>query len=262
MRRILVTLLLAIAPALHALDVPPPPNAPFTDAAGIVSASEADALNAKLRAFESETGNQLVIYVFRSIENESIEDFTIRCAERWKAGSAQADNGLILFVFVEEKKIRIEVGHGLEGTITDAYSSRVIRETIAPRFREGHWYSGLNAGADALISRITGKPALQVQPAPATSRPVRRTQPGIDLGTIFFILFILIFVIGPMFARRRGGGCGGGGCIVPWFLLGGGGGRGITFGGGGGGGWSGGGGGGGWSGGGGSFGGGGATGGW
>lgn len=264
--RILAAALLFVALRVFALDVPPPPNAPFTDTAGLVSASDADALNNKLRAFETETGAQFIVYIFPTIGDEVIEDFTIRCAERWKAGQAKADNGLILFVFVKERKIRFEVGHGLEGTITDAYAGDVIRDVIQPRFREQKYAQGLNDAVDTVIARIKNKEA----PIPAAERSTRpREVPsdggssggGMDLGTILFIIFILLFVVAPMFSRRRGG-CGGSGCLLPFFM-GGGGGSGITFGGGGGGwGGGGGGGGGGWSGGGGSFGGGGATGGW
>jgi uncharacterized protein len=238
-----------IAYSAIALTVPPSPTQWFTDSASLASPSEAEALNQKLKAFEERSGAQFIIYTFPSLEEEALEDFTIRCAERWKAGQKKYDNGLILFVFAKERKIRIEVGYGLEGTLTDAFTSDVIRNDIAPRFRTGDYAGGLNAAADHLIARVENKEA----PVPVSRRARRSGRPsGIDPVFLFFIVMIFLFFVLPVL--RRGGGCGG--CIplfLPW------GGSGITFGGGGGG-W--GGGGGGFSGGGGGFGGGGSSGGW
>ena len=254
----LLLLLLALFAAVpaRALDVPPPPTRWFTDTAGLLSPTEGDLLNRKLADFEQASGAQFIIYVFPSLEQESLEDFTIRAVERWKVGQKKYDNGLVLFVFVEEKKVSIEVGYGLEGTMTDAFSSRVIREQIAPAFSQGQYGQGLNRAADAIITKIrTGEEPV----APLERRGQGKAQ-GEELGIIpvLFILLFVFFVLVPMFSGRRGG-CGG--CMFPFIFPGGG----ITFGGGGfsGGGFGGGGfGGGGFSGGGGGFGGGGASGGW
>jgi uncharacterized protein len=249
----LATLIIFVATSGVALDVPPAPQQWFTDSAGLVDATQASQLNEKLQSFEQRSGAQFIIYTFPSLQGEALEDFTIRCAEKWKVGNKKYDNGLILFVFAQEKKVRVEVGYGLEGTMTDAVSSRVIREQIAPNFQKGNYNAGLNGAADAIIARIENKEA--------PVRPVGGTQSskpgGIDVIGLLVLLFVFFFIILPML-RRGGGGCGG--CLWPMFFLGGGGrGGGITFGGGGGG-W--GGGGGGFSGGGGGFGGGGASGGW
>lgn len=248
---ILVTFL---AVAAVALDIPPTPNRWFTDRAGIVSATEADLLNRKLEQFEQSSGAQFIVYIFPALEDEALEDFTHRVVEQWKVGQKKYDNGIVLFVFVKEQKVRIEVGYGLEGTITDAFSSRVIRDVIAPAFQAKEFGKGLQGAADAIINKIrTGE-----EPVP----PIERrggSQGGADIGVIplIIILFVVFFVIAPMFSRRRSG-CGG--CILPFLFSG----NGISFGSGGGGGFGGGsfGGGGGFSGGGGSFGGGGASGGW
>ncbi len=251
---------LLAAPFLQALDVPPSPTQWFTDRAGIVSPTEADLLNRKLKDFEQQSGAQFIIYVFRSLEGEALEDFTMRCAESWKVGQKKYDNGLILFVFFDDRKARIEVGYGLEGTVTDAFSSRVIRQSIAPAFQRQQYAEGLNAAADALITKIrTGEEPVE----PMERSPGRAREGNRDIGIVplIFILIVIFFVVVPMVAR--GGGCGG--CLLPLLFSGGG----VTFGGGGhrggfGGGFGGGfsGGGGGFSGGGGGFGGGGASGGW
>jgi uncharacterized protein len=265
-KRFLLAILLLAAASAAALEVPPPPAQWVTDRAGILGGTEADLLNAKLRDFEQSSGAQFIIYTFPSLEGESVEDFTIRCVERWKVGQKKYDNGLVLFVFKEERTVRVEVGYGLEGTITDAFSSRVIREQVAPHFQQNDYAGGLNAAADAIIQKIrTGEepvPPLQQQ-QPGASRGQQQTRGDIPFPLVILILFMVFFVIVPMLTRgrRRRSGCGG--CIFPFFFPGGG----ITFGGGGfgGGGFGGGGfggGGGGFSGGGGGFGGGGATGGW
>lgn len=255
--RVLVLVLLLCAPVVLALEVPPPPARWITDRAGLLSTTEVALLDSKLQAFEEAQGSQFLIYIFPSLEGESMEEFTIRCVERWKVGQKKYDNGLVLFVFAREKRVRVEVGYGLEGTITDAFSSRVIREILAPPFQRGAYAEGLNAAADAIIRKIrTGE---EPTPAPRPAGGQAAEDGDLSPFTIVIILFIVFFVVLPMLGRRRGG-CGG--CLPLFFLSGLGGGRGVTFGGGGfsggGGGW----GGGGFSGGGGSFGGGGASGGW
>ena len=249
--------LLLLASSARALDVPPPPTRYVTDSAGVLTESDAHALNEKLAAFEQSSGAQFIIYTFPTLGDEALEDFTIRCAEKWKVGNKKYDNGLILFAFMKERKLRIEVGYGLEGSVTDAFSSRVIREYIAPHFQQGDYAGGLNAAADALIAQIQHKEA-PVPPAGAR-RPVSGSGSGgaaVAPGcfSLIIVIFVIIF-IASIITRSRPG-CGG--CFWPMFFLGGGSGRSFGGGGsgGGGGGWSG------FGGGGGGFGGGGASGGW
>src|SRR5581483_4124748 len=185
-------LVLAAAGRTYALDVPPPPTHFFTDQAGIVDAAAAEALNGKLASFEQTSGAQFIIYIFPTLDDEALEDFTIRCAERWKVGNKKYDNGLILFVFMKERKLRIEVGYGLEPTITDAFSSRVIREYIAPHFKQGDYAGGLNAGADALIAEIQHKEP-PVPPAQTRSAPSGSAQAG-SLITLLFVVFFIIMI--------------------------------------------------------------------
>ncbi|HEX9981722.1 MAG TPA: TPM domain-containing protein [Thermoanaerobaculia bacterium] len=267
---LLLLLLSGAAPALHALDVPPPPKTWFTDAAGVVSTTQAALLDRKLSDFEQASGVQFIIYVFPTLGGEqSMEAFTIRCVEQWKVGQRKYDNGVVLFVFVQDRKMRVETGYGTGGAITDAFSATVIRDVIAPRFRENDYYGGLSAGADAIMAKLRGEeaPVAPLNPRGPRTMPRQGQAPapasGPGIGTILVILFVIFFVIAPMLGgrRRRRSGCGG--CFFPFFMFPGGGG-GITFGGGGGGfgGGSFGGGGGGFEGGGGRFGGGGASGGW
>ncbi|HEV8435309.1 MAG TPA: TPM domain-containing protein [Thermoanaerobaculia bacterium] len=254
-------LLVALAAPALAKEPPPAPTQWFTDEAGLVQGSDAAALNEKLRAFEQSSGAQFIIYVFKSLDGDPLEDFTIRCAEKWKVGNKKYDNGLILFVFVQERKFRVEVGYGLEGAVTDAFSSDVLRNYLAPHFRQSDYAGGLNAAADAIMAKIRGEEPARPPVNPETSHAGRahRAAGSIPPVAILFIIIFFLFIL-PRFFLPRGPGCGG--CFWPMFFLGGGG-RGSTFGGFGGGGFGGfGGGGGGFSGGGGGFGGGGASGGW
>ena len=244
-------LLVVLATAAFALDVPPPPTRWYTDQAGLLSAADGDALNQKLADFEKRSGAQFIIYVLPTLGDGAMEDFTIKSAERWKVGNKKYDNGLILFVFVKEHKVRVEVGYGLEPTVTDSFSSDLINLYITPRFRNNDFAGGLNAAADAVIARIekTEPPRPAAGPKPGGAA----APGGVDMVAVVILIFIFLFFILPML-RRRGAGSGGcGGCWLPMMLMGGGG---QTFGGGGFGG------GGGFSGGGGGFGGGGASGGW
>jgi uncharacterized protein len=259
---LLLLALLGVSSA-SALDIPPTPTQWLVDSAHVLSPTDAEALNQKLRDFEQSSGAQFIIYTFPSLEGEALDDFSIRAAEKWKIGNKKYDNGIILFVFVQDRKLRFEVAYGLEATVTDAYSSRVIREVIAPKLAAGDWPGGLNAGADAMISRISGKEA---PVAPVSGSGTSQRGPavtGIDFRFLFFIAIIFLFFILPILRRGGGrrGGCGGCGGCWPLFFFPGGGGTTFRGGGFGGGGW-GGGGGGGFSAGGGSFGGGGASGGW
>lgn len=264
-----VAIALLLASAAHALDVPSKPTQWVNDyGTNLVSADDVRHLNEKLEGLYKKTGTQFLIMLFPSLEGEDDLGYTNRVANVWKVSG---DKALMLFVFAKEHRVRIQVGYGLEAVITDAYSSRIIRETITPRFKQNDFAGGLDAGIDALTAKIDPN-AVGATSGPAAS-PQRTARSSQGSGPNKFVLLVLfwvvIFVLLPMFSRglrRRGrGGCGGcNGCLWPMFFGGWGGGGGTTFGGGG---WGGGGGGGwstggSWGGGGSSFGGGGAGGGW
>ena len=243
----LILLVLLGAASVLALEVPATPVHWVTDSAGILDPTAASSLDAKLRAFEERAGAQFIIYIFPSLEGDSLEDFTIRAAESWRVGQKGLDNGLVLFVFVEDRKARIEVGYGLEDTLTDALSSRILRQDLAPAFAKGRYADGLEAAADRIIALIekgeTATPDSQPSGSPRFS----------PFDVFILIMIILIFVLLVLRGSRSGGR---GGSLGPSGYSGGGrtwGARSGGFGGGGSGGFSGGGGG---------FGGGGASGSW
>lgn len=239
------------------------------DLAQLLPRERAAALDARLAEHERKTGQQLVLLTLPSLEGQDIEQLGIEVAEKWKLGGAKRDDGLIVLVARDEKRIRIEVGYGLEGVIPDAIASRVIREVMGPAFRRGDYAGGIEAGFAALIERAGGD-AAGPQPRAPERRPARaRSSVGLLLGLLFFVLAMASRGgggRGGRYGRRRGsralGGLGGfaGGLLGAG--LGGGLGGGFRGGFGGGGGGFGGGGGGGFGGGGGRFGGGGASGGW
>jgi uncharacterized protein len=227
-----------------------------TDYAHVLSADALARLNQQALSYEPGSTRKIVVAIFPTLDDEAVEDFSIRLAEAWKIGSKKNNDGVLVLLFIKEHKIRIEVGYGLEGELTDVKSHRIEDELMAPRFRQGDWEGGIRA-ALAAIDTATGGHEHAEGKLPARQPSSSSGGGGIPIGVIVFIIFFVVLLI----SRRGGGGRGGGGSIWPWIFLGGGGGGGWS---GGSSGWSSGGGGGsGWSGGGGgSFGGGGATGSW
>jgi uncharacterized protein len=124
------------------------------DYARLLSPDAERHLEAKLAERERATGAQMVVAIFPSLEGENDADFGIRLAERWRVGQKGLDNGVILLVFVQDRKVRAEIGYGLEPVLTDAVAAQIIREAIAPRFREQRYAAGLEAAVDAVYARI------------------------------------------------------------------------------------------------------------
>ncbi|WP_148715903.1 TPM domain-containing protein [Chitinolyticbacter meiyuanensis] len=133
-------------------------TARVTDQTGTLRAGEIAALEGKLAAFEARKGSQIAVLIVPSTQTESIEQYAIRVVERWRLGRKGVDDGVLLLVAKDDRKVRIEVGYGLEGALTDARSSRIIRNVIQPAFRAGDFYGGLDAAADQLIAVIDGEP--------------------------------------------------------------------------------------------------------
>jgi uncharacterized protein len=248
----LLLLVLLAVPGAAALRVPPPPDHRVNDYAGALTPAERDRLEQTLIAREATSRNQVVVAIFRSLEGESLEDYSIRLAQAWRIGQKGLDNGVIFLVFLDDRKMRIEVGYGLEGNLTDAISSSILRDVVAPRFRAGQIAEGIGAGLDAIDRAIAGT---YVRP-PDAGKARRQGDIGwrelLGLLFVFFLIVALVTNRMQQAALRRRGWTGG---STGW------GGPFVGGGGFGGGGW-GGGGGGGFSGGGGGFGGGGSSGSW
>jgi uncharacterized protein len=128
-----------------------------TDEAGVFSAADVARLEQKLAAYEQATGHQFAVLVVRSLEGEALEAFAIRVAEAWKLGDARRDDGLIVLLAVDDRAVRVEVGHGLEGAVPDVVAGRVIRDVMTPRFKSGDYAGGLEDGLDALMRAAQGE---------------------------------------------------------------------------------------------------------
>lgn len=178
----------------HAQDLQPLPQlvAPVTDTTGTLTAEQIERLNSKLRAFEAKKGSQIVVVVVPSTQPESIEQYTLRLAEQAKLGRKKADDGLLVVLAMQDKKTRIEVGYGLEGVIPDSVANRVRREAMNPAFRDGRFFDGLNASADAFIKLIDGEPL----PPPASSPDSSYQDVGEDYEILLVIALVATIVVG------------------------------------------------------------------
>ncbi len=168
------------------------------DEANILSAQAKSELEAILKYERDSTSNQIAILIIPSLDGESLEDFSLRVAEQWKIGQKGKDNGVLLLITMQERRMRIETGEGLEGVLTDAMSSRINRNEIAPRFRTGDYDGGVKAGVLAIIQVIKGE-YKNDDPAPR-----KKSRKGSPLTTI---IIIIVFIL--LASRRRGGGGGG-----------------------------------------------------
>ncbi len=127
------------------------------DDAKVLSQQTIETLEAKLSRYEDSTTNQIAILIVNSLDGASLEDYSLRVAEKWKLGQKDRDNGVLLLIAVEDHKIRIETGYGLEGVLTDAICGRIIRNEMAPNFRKDDYDSGVSAGIAAMIAAIGGE---------------------------------------------------------------------------------------------------------
>jgi uncharacterized protein len=208
-----------------ALEVPPL-RGQVTDLAGALDPPTRSRLEEKLQAYRRATGHEYAVLVVPALESEALEDYALRVAEAWQLGKKNKDDGLLLFVAMAERRVRVEVGYGLEGAITDAYSSRVIRNVIVPAFQKQDFAGGIEQGLDVLMAAGRGEaPEPEAVPQGA---PGFRQRPRMSLGTIiFFVILFLLFLrprrrsalpamllgsmLGGGFGGRRGGFGGGGG---------------------------------------------------
>lgn len=219
--RWLILLLLTVAPLTTKAQTLPELTGRVVDQAGILSAETEHGLTERLLAHEKATSNQVVVVTLGSLQGYSIEQFGVALGRHWQIGQEGRDNGVVLLVAPNERKVRIEVGYGLEGILTDAVASSIIRNEILPRFRNRDMAGGIRAGADMILHAIDGtyQPLPEAQDAPSLER--------IGFGLFLSIVF-LVFVIMSLrreaaagWGKRRrsgwqyydgyGGGSGGGG---------------------------------------------------
>ena len=207
----LVPLLLVLAVAVaqtSTADLRPIPklSARVTDLTGMLTAEQQNALEQKLAAFEAAKGSQLAVLIVPTTHPEEIEQYSIRVVEQWKlgrgsVGGRKVDDGALLLIAKDDHRVRIEVGYGLEGVLTDAMSNRIISETIVPAFREGNFYEGIDGGLDQMMKLIQGEP---LPPPEHAWRPGEHHGGSPLLPELLFAVLVGSVVLRAIFGRTLG----------------------------------------------------------
>jgi uncharacterized protein len=195
-------LLLGLAVACGAQDLQPIPKvARVTDLTGTLTAGQQTALEQKLSAFESAKGAQLAVLIVQTTQPEEIEQYSIRVVDAWKLGRKGVDDGALLLVAKDDHKVRIEVGRGLEGVLTDALSNRILDETVKPAFRQGNFYGGIDAGLEQMMKVVSGE---SLPPPEQRWQPGRGGHGGGLLLPFLFAVFAGSVVLRSIFGRTVG----------------------------------------------------------
>lgn len=207
---VVLAALLAVAAAHAETPIPPPPTAFVTDRAAFLSPAAVSELDERLAGYARQSGHQIVVYVDHTTGGVPIEDWAVKAFERWKVGRKGIDDGLVLFIFKDDHRLRIEVGYGLEERVPDLLASRIINDDMVPRIRAGDADGAVRTGVDRLIQTIGGTGA----PPPAHKTPAWVSVVVIILalmagGFIFTHPALAALILAS--SGRRGGGWGGGG---------------------------------------------------
>ena len=161
-----------------------------TDLTQTLSQPQQAALEAKLAAFEQKKGSQIALLIVPTTQPEDIAQYSIRVADAWKLGRKKVDDGLLILIATEDRKMRIEVGYGLEGPIPDLTAKRVINEVIAPKFKQGDFYGGLDSGVDRLIGLIEGEPLPEPTSPASSGMGIENMLPLLLFGGLISGLFL------------------------------------------------------------------------
>ncbi len=214
----IVAAVLILSSVAGAQQVPVPElNARVTDLTATLTSAQKSALEQKLQAFESSKGSQLAVLMIPTTGEESIEQYSLRVVELWQLGRKKIDDGALLIVARNDRTLRIEVGYGLEGALTDATSKRIINEIIVPYFRKGAFYEGIDAGLERMIRVIEGEPLPE---------PARRVARGdADFFQIGPVVLMLVVVVGGVLRALLGRlpaavVTGGAATVLAWLFMG------------------------------------------
>lgn len=193
MRRWLIPFLLFVLPLAAIAEVPvPAPEQRVTDLSATLTKDQQAGLEARLAAFEQQKGSQIAVLIVPTTQPEDIAQYSIRVVEQWKLGRKGVDDGVLLLVAKNDRKLRIEVGYGLEGALNDATSKRIIEEFIVPRFKQGDFPGGISSGVDRIIAVVSGEPL----PAPARGNGDDSRALNSDLPGILFFGAMVFFLLG------------------------------------------------------------------
>jgi uncharacterized protein len=180
-------LLLFVSFAVFAKEIPskPSPERLVNDFAGVLSNEERNALEAKLVKYNDTTSTQITVVIENSLDGDDVFDYSFRLAQNWGIGQKGKNNGILIYVAVIDRKIRIQVGYGLEATVTDAAAKKIIEEVIKPQFKQGNYYQGISDASDYIIGLATGQ---------YKTEPAAKKGKGL-LGLIFFGIIIILVII-------------------------------------------------------------------
>jgi len=193
----LISLFLVTPPLSRALDVPPL-RGRVNDYAAVLSQNQIKSLETQLAQLERDTGHQVAVLTVPTLDGEDIESFSIRVGETWKIGKQGHDNGVILVVAIRDRRLRLEVGYGLEGLVPDAVAKRITSDYIVPRFRQQDFAGGIVSGVNALDK------ILRQEPLPESERnKARGTGSGMSLPAMFVITFVVLALMALSAASNR-----------------------------------------------------------
>jgi uncharacterized protein len=220
-RALALVILIVSAARLNAAEtpIPPAPTRWVTDTANFMSPGAVSSLDSHLEGYERSSGHQLIVYIAPTTGDAPIDDWAVRAFQKWKVGRKSIDDGLVLFIMASDRKLRFEVGYGLEAVVTDAVAARVINEVIVPRIQAGDRDGAVLAGLDAVMTVIGGG---SLPAAPPPQRAVRRGGEPMSLGQMILIgiigiIVLFVFITNPslamylLFSILSGGRGGGGG---------------------------------------------------
>ena len=209
--------LLALAGGPALAELPARPDGPVLDQPGIIPAPELQALDSRLRAYNKATGRSVVVATVSSLDGLPVEDYAQQLAEAWDIGGAETEEGVLLLVAPNERQMRIHSGRGVQDRLTDALSGRIIRDTMAPRFKQGDFGGGIAAGVDQIIAQLDRSPADAKAVAEAAAAAKANEQPeSAGVGSVIFWILLIVVFSWLFSGRRRGRRSGVHPAVVLW----------------------------------------------
>lgn len=200
---VLAAMVFAAAPAVFALDVPPVPrDMPIVDQTRTLSSDQIQQLATMIATERQHSGNQIGVLMIPSLQGDVLEDYSLQVARTWGIGDKSHDNGVLLLVVKNDHKIRIEVGYGLEGALTDIRSGQIIRDRMAPLMRQGKYFEGIQSGLQGIIAAIHNEVDPQL-------KNETKKSPPIPWEAVFFGLFIIPTWLASMLGRTKSWWAGG-----------------------------------------------------
>lgn len=205
MRRLaaFLALLMALVSSTAWAQLPARPEGPIADYANIIAPEDEAALDARLRAYNQSTGRAIIVATVNSLDGEEIEPYALRVAEAWEIGGAESQNGVLLLVAPNDRKLTIRTARGVDVRLTDIMSGRIIDNVIVPKFKSGDMSGGIVAGVNAIIAQLDMDPAQAkaIEEAQAAAERARGEDGGFPIGALFWLVFVVLFFIVPMLSR-------------------------------------------------------------